>query len=108
MVGINDDLSVRELKGPTRPVNSQIDRKKVLDSIREIDEVIIFDGDLQKIRDQVNPHVVVKGGEWTREEVRERDKVPSDVEVRIFPFIKDYSTTNIIKKAKSLKTWKKK
>ena len=108
VVANNDDVSVRELKGPTRPVNSQIDRKKVLDSIRDIDEVVIFDGDLFKIREQINPHIVVKGGEWTSAEVRERDKIPSDTEIKIFPFLENYSTTGIIQKAKSLKSWKKK
>jgi len=108
IVAINDDVSVRKLKGPSRPVNSQIDRKKILDSIRDIDEVIIFDGELSRIREQINPHVVVKGGEWTSEEVRKRDKIPADTEIKIFPFLENYSTTGILKKAKSLKTWKKK
>ena len=107
VVAINDDVSVRELKGPSRPVNSQVDRKKVLDSIRDIDEVVIFNGDLESIREQVNPHIVVKGGEWSSAEVRKRDNIPTDTEIRIFPFVDNYSTTNIIKKAKLLKTWKK-
>jgi len=107
IVAINDDVSVRKLKGASRPINSQIDRKKVLDSVRDIDEVIIFDGDLLKIREQINPHVVVKGGEWTSEEVRKRDKIPSNTEIKIFPFLENYSTTGILKKAKYLKTWKK-
>ena len=108
VVAINDDISVRQLKGPSRPVNSQSDRKKILDSIREIDEVIIFNGDLLHIREQINPHVIVKGGEWNAQEVRKRDDVPDDVEIKIFPVVENYSTTNIIKKTKSLKTWKKK
>ena len=43
IVGLNSDNSVRTLKGPTRPKNNQEDRKTLLESIRYVDEVIIFD-----------------------------------------------------------------
>ena len=108
VVAINSDRSVKELKGPSRPVVNESDRKKILESIKEVDEVVIFDD--KKSNDicrQINPDIVVKGGEWTTEEVRVRDNIPDDVQIKIFPLVSDYSTTEILKKIKTNETWKK-
>ena len=56
----------------------------------------------------MKPHVVVKGGEWTAEEVRARDSVPDGVEVVIYNLVENYSTTNVLKKIHGLDTWEKK
>jgi len=99
IVGINSDNSVKQLKGPQRPINSQNDRKKLLEALTEVDEVVIFDElDTKKIISQISPSVVVKGGEWTAKEVRIRDKIPNTIAVKVCPFVDNYSTTNIIKK----------
>ncbi|MBF0491221.1 MAG: ribose 5-phosphate isomerase B [Deltaproteobacteria bacterium] len=108
IVGINSDRAVKELKGPSRPINSEGDRKKLLESIQEVDEVIIFDDVKTKnIIEQILPDVVVKGGEWTAQEVKIRDAIPEQVEVKIFPFIEGYSTTQTLKKIKEKETWEK-
>ena len=107
VVAINSDSSVRKLKGDTRPVNSEYNRKKLLESLVEVDEVIIFDTDLEDVRNQILPDVVVKGGEWTSDEIRIRDKIPDDVEIKIFPIVENYSTTNTIKKIQRLDSWTK-
>ena len=107
VVAINSDTSVRALKGASRPVNSEIDRKKILESMREVDEVIIFDGNLEEIRGKISPNIVVKGGEWTAEEVRKRDNIPDDIEIKICPLLKETSTTNTIRKIMDLGGWTK-
>ena len=108
VVAINSDQSVRNIKGPSRPVNRQEDRKKVLEAIEEVDEVIIFEeSDTKKILSQLDPSILVKGGEWTADEVRLRDEIPDHIDVKIFPFIQDYSTTSVIKKIHEQRAWKK-
>jgi ribose 5-phosphate isomerase B len=102
VVGINSDASTRAIKGEGRPVNSQENRKAVLESLRFVDEVVIFDElkptDLISV---LQPAIVVKGGEWLAEQVREQDCIPDSIEVKIFPVVKGYSSTGIITKIKS-------
>ncbi len=108
IVAINSDASVKRLKGEDRPINNQEDRKKILESLYFVDEVVIFDEDDPKqLVDSIRPSVLVKGGEWTADEVRERDSVPADVEIKIYPFVKHYSTTNVIRKIHEKKDWRK-
>ena len=102
VVGINSDRATRELKGPTRPINSERDRKAVLEALGFVDQVIIFDdtktlGIIKKIK----PKIVVKGGEWTAEEVRRRDKIPAEIEVRVCPLVSGYSTTKTLERAQN-------
>lgn len=108
VVGINSDESVRKIKGPTRPINSQEDRRQILLSLTEVDEVIVFDGEKCKdLVDKLYPNILVKGGEWTADQVRERDNVNKDIDIKIFPIVRDKSTTNTIKKIHGLTTWEK-
>ena len=92
VVGINSDESVRQLK-PGRPINKQEDRKAVLEALRCVDEVIIFNElrplDLIK---KVKPDIITKGGDYTPEQVR-GDGI---AKVVIIPFVHGYSSTGII------------
>jgi ribose 5-phosphate isomerase B len=99
VIGINSDASTVALKGEGRPINSQENRKAVLQALRFVDEVVIFD-ELRPtaLIQQLHPAIVVKGGEWLAEEVRDHDGIPSDVEVKIFPLVKGYSSTHVIRK----------
>lgn len=109
IVGINSDKSVRAIKGDSRPINNQVDRKKILESLTFVDQVVIFDElESKNLLKSMNPNILVKGGEWTKEQVRQRDQVPDEIDVKIFPFVKDYSTTSTIKKIKEIETWLKK
>lgn len=101
VVGINSDASTRALKGEGRPVNSQENRKAVLQAVRFVDEVVIFD-ELKptQLISLLRPAIVVKGGEWLAEQVRQQDEIPEDVDVKIFPTIKGYSSSTIIQKIK--------
>ena len=55
----------------------------------------------------LEPSMLVKGGEWTADEVRTRDEVPDNVNIKIFPLVGDRSTTGTIKKIHSMSSWKK-
>jgi rfaE bifunctional protein nucleotidyltransferase chain/domain len=97
IVGLNSDRSVKALKGPSRPINCEADRKAILEALRYVDEVIIFDEDRPtRLIHALNPNVVVKGGQWPLEEVRERDKIPQHIELVMCPIRPGYSSTNII------------
>ena len=96
-MGLNSDESVRTTKGPGRPITSQEDRKALLEALQEVDEVVIFEESAPtELVSTVNPSVLVKGGEWTAAEVRERDSIPAAVDIKIFPLLGQYSTTNLI------------
>ena len=97
VVGLNSDSSVRRLKGAPRPYNSIDDRKKVLESIRYIDKVLVFEEDTPyKLIKTVKPDIIVKGGDYLPEDVVGNDLA----EVKIFNYIDGYSTTSILEKKK--------
>jgi D-beta-D-heptose 7-phosphate kinase/D-beta-D-heptose 1-phosphate adenosyltransferase len=93
-VGLNSDESVKKLKGLNRPLVSQNDRKALLEEMRCVDEVIIFDEDTPyELIQDVKPDIIVKGGDYSPEEVVGNDLA----KVIIFRTIDGYSTTEIIK-----------
>ena len=94
-VGLNSDVSVAGLKGAGRPINSEEDRKFILQSLRYVDQVIIFNEStpLRLIQD-LKPDIVVKGGDYTKADV-----VGNGIaEIIIFNTIKGYSTTDTLNK----------
>jgi len=94
IVGLNGDDSVRILKGIDRPINSVKDRKMLLEELRCVDKVIIFDEDTPyELIQSVNPDIIVKGGDYTPENVVGNNLA----EVVIFGTINGYSSTKIIK-----------
>lgn len=106
VVGINSDRATKILKGPNRPVHPELERKAALEHFDFVDQVLIFD-DTKTIDvvAKVNPDIIVKGGEWTAEEVRRRDNIPSHIEIKICPLVLQpsgdkYSTTNVISRIK--------
>jgi rfaE bifunctional protein nucleotidyltransferase chain/domain len=97
VVAINSDRAVRELRGPARPVNSENDRKAVLQAVKHVDEVVIFDDvSPASLINELQPDIVVKGGEWTADEVRRRDRIPDHIAVKVFPLVSGYSSSNTI------------
>ena len=95
IVGINSDASVKRLKGESRPINSAEVRKKSLETLPWVDEVIIFDQDTPlTVIESIQPNIIVKGGDYTVETVVGH----SIADVVIFPTIKGHSTTEIIDK----------
>jgi rfaE bifunctional protein nucleotidyltransferase chain/domain len=100
VVGLNDDESVRRLKGKNRPINTLEDRAFVLLSIRWVDFVVPFSEDTpERIIREISPDVLVKGGDYRIEDVAGADFVLSKGgRVEIFNYLERYSTTSIIKK----------
>lgn len=101
IIGLNSDASVRRLKGESRPVNSQIDRALVLDALRSVDYVSIFNEDTPfELLEGIVPDVLVKGGDYKKEDVVGGDIVTKNGgDVVIIPFVNGKSTTSIIERA---------
>ena len=108
IVGINSDRTTRLLKGKDRPINNEKERKKVLEQLKDVDKVVIFD-DIESIGTimKLKPDILVKGGEWTADEVRQRDSIPNEIDVKVFKLVDRASTTDIIRKIKEAEAWKK-
>ena len=97
IVGINSDESVRRFKGPKRPINNVNKRKKQLELLPWIDEVVVFDEDTPyELIKKLKPHVIVKGGDYTVEQVVGHDLA----DVHLVPTVEGYSTTEIIEASK--------
>lgn len=105
VVALNGDASVRALKGPTRPINSETDRAEVLAALECVDYVTIFHTErITDLAREVRPHIYVKGGDYTVEsldpgEVTALREAGSDIQ--ILPLVPGKSTTAIIEKWKS-------
>jgi D-beta-D-heptose 7-phosphate kinase/D-beta-D-heptose 1-phosphate adenosyltransferase len=100
ILGLNTDRSVSALKGATRPVVHEGDRARVLAALASVDAVILFDEDtpLQLI-DAIRPDVIVKGDDYTEEQVVGGAEVKSwGGSVKLIPLVQGRSTSNIIKK----------
>jgi D-beta-D-heptose 7-phosphate kinase/D-beta-D-heptose 1-phosphate adenosyltransferase len=94
IVGLNSDLSIKKIKGEKRPINNEYDRKILLESLKYVDEVIIFEEDTPiELIKQIKPDIIVKGGDYNPEQVVGKDLC----EVVIFNYINGYSTTKTIK-----------
>lgn len=76
VVGLNSDDSVRRLKGPGRPINPVEDRAAILDALRAVDFVTVFDEDTPyQLIEAIKPDVLVKGGDYTVETIVGADLV---------------------------------
>jgi D-sedoheptulose 7-phosphate isomerase len=100
IVGINSDESVRRIKGSSRPFVSQNDRAEVLRSLRAVDEVVIFDeATPQRLIEELLPDVLVKGGDWSLDQIVGADIVKANGgKVVSIPLKPGYSTTGIAEK----------
>lgn len=102
IVGLNSDSSVRKLKGKDRPINPQEYRKRVLEGLKAVDMVIIFEEDTPyRLIKEIKPDILVKGGDWKVENIVGADFVMSyGGKVYTIDFVYDISTTKIIQKVK--------
>lgn len=100
VVGLNNDASVRRLKGGLRPITPKKDRAAVLAALSCVDFVAVFSEDtpLRLIR-QLAPDILVKGADWAKVGIVGRAFVESrGGEVKTIKYLKGYSTSNLIKK----------
>jgi len=104
IVGLNSDASIRRLKGPDRPINPQDDRAAVLDGLRSVDIVTIFEEDTPaQLIAIVEPDVLVKGGDYTEATVVGADVVRArGGRVVIVPLLEDRSTSALIARIRAM------
>ncbi len=104
VVAINRDASVRKLKGPERPVNSEKDRAGVLAGLQAVDFVVFFGEDTPlKTIQSIKPDVLVKGGDWPVSKIVGTGFVVArGGKVKSLKFLKGRSTTGTLKKIKNL------
>ncbi len=98
VVGINSDKSVRSIKGPPRPYVKEDERKAVLNGIRFVDEVVVFDETTpERIIEELKPDVLVKGGDWSVDEIVGASFIKGlGGEVVSLPLFEGFSTSSIV------------
>jgi rfaE bifunctional protein nucleotidyltransferase chain/domain len=103
IVAINSDTSVKAIKGPDRPILPETDRVELIAAMEMVDYVVLFEEpDPYNIIVALRPKVLVKGGDWSSEEIIGADIVRGDGgEIAVLPYLKGFSTTEIIEKVRS-------
>lgn len=100
IVGLNTDASVSRLKGPSRPLQDELSRSRIMASLLFIDAVVLFveDTPYELIR-EVAPDILVKGDDYTIENIVGHDLVlQRGGEVKTISLVKGYSTSGIVEK----------
>lgn len=92
LVAIDSDRRVKELKGINRPINSELERKLLLENLKSVDQVEIFDTDEQLIDIIKTCAIMVKGSDYINQPIIGKNLVP----VIFFERVNGYSTTNKI------------
>ena len=100
ILGLNSDKSVKELKGNSRPIVSEEDRAFILENLKAINSVVLFDEETPKnLIEFISPDVLVKGGDYTIETIVGADFVlKNGGEVKTIQFVDGCSTSSIIDK----------
>lgn len=98
IIGLNSDHSVKRLKGSDRPINNQDDRMYMLENLKAVDCVEIFEEDTPyNLISLIRPSLLVKGGDWAVEQIVGHDIVTSyGGLVQSLSFKNGYSTTSLI------------
>jgi D-beta-D-heptose 7-phosphate kinase/D-beta-D-heptose 1-phosphate adenosyltransferase len=98
VVAINDDASVRRLKGPERPLVSEVARAEVVAALAAVDYVTIFGEDTPaEVIAALVPDVLVKGADWAPEQVVGREVVEAHGgRVLLVPVVEGFSTTALV------------
>jgi len=102
IVGLNADESVKRIKGESRPINNERSRALLLASLLVTDAIILFAEDTPlKLISSILPDVLVKGGDYTVEQIAgAKEVLANGGEVKIVPIVEGFSTTGIIERMK--------
>ena len=97
-IGVNSDISVRNIKGPTRPLHSELARAEILAALECIDYVTIFSENTpEEFLKKLKPNTHVKGGDYSGIEIPEKKVVETlGGTVKFLKFTQGYSTTRIL------------
>jgi D-beta-D-heptose 7-phosphate kinase/D-beta-D-heptose 1-phosphate adenosyltransferase len=100
VVGVNTDSGIRRLKGPKRPIIAEVDRLGVLEELESIDYLVTFDQDTPiQLIEQIKPDVLVKGADYTKQQVVGWDVVESyGGRIALAPLIDGRSTSSVIQR----------
>ena len=100
IVLLNSDISVKKIKGPSRPINNEQDRAEILCALSCVDYVVMFDEDSPRnLLDKIKPDVYTKGADYTMETLPEADiMLKNGTRVEFIEFVQGHSTTNTIEK----------
>lgn len=103
IVAINSDKSVKQIKGPMRPIMPETDRSELIAAMEMVDYVVLFDEpDPYKVISAIRPNVLAKGGDWSTEKIIGSDIVREDGgQVAVIPYLEAFSTTAIIERIKN-------
>jgi len=101
IIALNTDRSVRALKGPKRPLNSENDRAEVLAALECVDYVVLFDEDTPaELLDKIKPDIHAKGGDYNIDTLPEAKIITKNGGRVVFiPLVEGKSTTSLIEKA---------
>ena len=102
VIGLNSDTSIKNIKGPDRPLNNEQDRALVLAALSMVDAIVIFNEDtpLELIK-IIKPDFLIKGGDYKVEEIAgAREVIESGGKVILNPMLEGYSTSSIIERMK--------
>lgn len=104
IVAVNSDASVRELKGPERPLNNELDRAEVLAALRCVDHVTIFTGKrVTEVIRLLRPAIYAKGGDYTLETLDAGERAALEeagAEISLLQLVAGRSTTGILERMK--------
>jgi rfaE bifunctional protein nucleotidyltransferase chain/domain len=105
VVAVNSDASVRELKGPLRPLNDEQERAEVLAALRCVDHVTVFTGKrVTEVIRELRPSIYAKGGDYTLETLDPEERAALEevgAEIRLLALVPGKSTTSLLEKAKT-------
>lgn len=105
VVGLNGDQSVRELKGPGRPINNEKDRAELLAALEHVDLVAIFpEKRATRFLEAAAAALYVKGGDYTSETLDADERAilqTVGTEIRFIPFVPGYSTSRLLEQLKN-------
>jgi len=106
LIGVNSDETVRQLKGPDRPVNAEGDRAAILAALESVNGVCIFaDSTATRFLAAAQPDIYVKGGDYTLETLNQEERGAVERakgKIVIIPFVPGKSTTALLKKISRL------
>ena len=106
LIGVNSDDAVRQLKGPTRPINAELDRAAVLAALQSVDGVCIFqEKRATRFLGHAQPDIYVKGGDYTLETLDQEERRTVEQaggRIVIIPFVPGKSTTATLEKISKL------
>ncbi len=99
IVGLNSDSSVKKLKGENRPINNEKDRAMLLDELKSVDYIVIFEENTpEELLKIIKPDIYTKGADYTLQTLPEaKTVIENGGRVEFISLIEGKSTTNVVK-----------